>query len=62
MTAWIPLVAALGYTLILFGLAWRADCRVANPNRRVATYALSLAVYCTSWTFFGAVGTAAGSG
>ena len=62
MTAWIPLAAALGYTLILFGVAWRTERRTAAPGRRVATYALSLAVYCTSWTFFGAVGTAAGSG
>lgn len=62
MTAWIPLVAALGYTLILFGVAWRAENRVGVPARRVPTYALSLAVYCTSWTFFGAVGTAAEAG
>ncbi len=62
MTAWIPLTAALGYMLILFGIAWRAESRVAAPGRRVSIYALSLAVYCTSWTFFGAVGTAAGSG
>lgn len=62
MTAWVPLAAALGYTLVLFAVAWRTEKRVAAPRHRVATYALSLAVYCTSWTFFGAVGTAAGSG
>lgn len=62
MTAWIPLVAALAYTLVLFGVAWRAEHRASAPGWRVSTYALSLAVYCTSWTFFGAVGTAAGSG
>lgn len=62
MTAWIPLTAALGYTLILFIVAWRTENGVALPARRVSIYALSLAVYCTSWTFFGAVGTAAGSG
>lgn len=62
MTAWVPLAAALGYTLILFAVAWRVENRAAAPARRVSTYALSLAVYCTSWTFFGAVGTAAGAG
>lgn len=31
---------------------------IANP----AIYALSLAVYCTTWTFYGSVGRAASSG
>ncbi len=31
----------------------------SSENTRNLTYALSLAVYCSSWTFYGAVGTAA---
>ncbi len=33
-----------------------------KPKLRAWIYGLSLAVYCTSWTFFGAVGTAATKG
>ncbi|MFC3193745.1 PAS-domain containing protein [Marinicella sediminis] len=33
-----------------------------RPKLRTWIYGLSLAVYCTSWTFFGAVGTAASKG
>jgi len=33
-----------------------------RPQLRSWIYGLSLAVYCTSWTFFGAVGTAASKG
>ncbi|MCB1583073.1 MAG: PAS-domain containing protein [Xanthomonadales bacterium] len=33
-----------------------------RPKLRLWVYGLSLAVYCTSWTFFGAVGTAASKG
>lgn len=52
------------YMAALFAVAFRADRRgeSASPLRRGLTYGLSLAVYCTSWTFFGAVGTAAKSG
>jgi PAS domain S-box-containing protein len=33
-----------------------------DPTRNGLAYALSLTVYCTSWTFFGSVGSAAQSG
>jgi len=65
----IPAIALLlvtaAYLLLLFGMAYFADRRarafrsvVANP----IVYSLSLAVYCTSWTFYGSVGKAATSG
>ena len=39
------------------------QARVAAPSRpRPYIYALSLAIYCTSWTFFGSVGLAAERG
>jgi len=56
--------AALAYAAALFYLAWRTD-RSPNAARWVDQpigYALALSVYCTSWTFFGAVGAAATSG
>ncbi|MFU8855777.1 MAG: ATP-binding protein [Deferrisomatales bacterium] len=56
---------AFGYLLLLFGVAYWAERRkdrgrsiISNP----LTYALSIAVYCTSWTFYGSVGRAAVSG
>ena len=51
------------YMAILFAVAWRADrSGVHNRHLKALIYALSLAIYCTSWTYFGAVGTAARSG
>ncbi|NIQ95499.1 MAG: stage II sporulation protein E, partial [Desulfuromonadales bacterium] len=55
----------LGYFILLFAVAFYADLRrergrsiILNPN----IYALSLAVYLTSWTFYGSVGRAATHG
>lgn len=63
--ALVLLVAAL-YTATLFWIAWNGDKRAERegPDRAISpnTYALALAVYCTSWTFYGAVGSAWSSG
>ena len=62
---WSVVALALGYVSILFALAWYADRTVRSRkggNGRPLIYALSLAVYCTSWTFFGSVGLAASTG
>ncbi|QDH35677.1 PAS-domain containing protein [Porphyrobacter sp. YT40] len=61
------LVAAMIYLGALFWLAAWRDARPESGSgwlRRHASaiYGLSLAVYCTSWTFFGGVGTAATAG
>jgi len=52
---------ALAYMAIMFSIAFYGDRRHAPlpPRMRAWVYSLSLAVYCTSWTFFGAVGQAA---
>lgn len=56
---------ALFYMGFLFAVATYGD-RQAGSRRWIAwrptVYALSIAVYCTSWTFFGSVGVAARSG
>lgn len=62
-----PLVMAiaLAYVLLLFGVAWWADGRAARGRSVIGNawvYALSMAVYCTAWTYFGSVGRAASSG
>ena len=63
-TATIVSVALL-YLGVLFAIAWYGDRR-ADAGRSLirspVVYTLSLAVYCTSWTFYGAVGTAARRG
>lgn len=53
---------ALLYMAVLFSIAFYGDRRSAPmpPRARALMFSLSLAVYCTSWTFFGAVGQAAG--
>ena len=62
---WSVVALALGYVSVLFALAWYAD-RAGRFGKagdgRPLIYALSLAVYCTSWTFFGSVGLAASTG
>lgn len=62
---WIIITAALTYLGFLFAVAYFGD-RQARPLKssrgRPAIYALSLAAYCTSWTFFGSVGLSATTG
>jgi Na+/proline symporter len=62
---WILLVLSLGYVTVLFAIAYWGDN--ISPGRistfgRSLVYSLTLAVYCTSWTFYGAVGSAAQNG
>ena len=56
---------ALGYVLVLFVIAWWGDRAARTGSRWVSNawvYSLGLGVYCTSWTFYGAVGEAANHG
>jgi Na+/proline symporter/CheY-like chemotaxis protein len=54
------ITVTLGYLALLFAIAFYGDRRPPlKPRLRAWVYSLSLAVYCTSWTFFGAVGQAA---
>ncbi len=56
---------AILYVLALFAVAWFGDRQVTPGHGWSAQpliYPLSLAVYCTSWTFFGSVGLAAQTG
>ncbi len=67
LPTWIVLTTSLTYLLALFAVAHFAD-RMAITNRRHSLvsnpyiYSLSIAVYCTSWTYYGSVGSAATSG
>ena len=65
IAGWTVALLAFGYVSALFILAWAGD-RFIRPRRKEAgrplIYALTLAVYCSSWTFFGSVGLAASTG
>ncbi|MCK5768915.1 NahK/ErcS family hybrid sensor histidine kinase/response regulator [Algiphilus sp.] len=63
-TSWQLLTLAGIYVGALFVIAWVADHRARTRPRRQRpwAYALALAVYCTAWTFYGAVGRAADDG
>jgi PAS domain S-box-containing protein len=62
---WILLTVILSYLLLLFFVAYFAERKELQGKSLVSNayiYSLSLAVYCTSWTFYGSVGKAANAG
>ena len=65
IAGWLLLLVSLLYVGMLFAVAYIGDRRPLYPRQprlRPIVYSLALAVYCSSWTFYGAVGTAARSG
>lgn len=57
--------ATFAYLLSLFAVAYVGDKRAEAGRSIIASpwvYALSMAVYCTAWTYFGSVGRAASAG
>ncbi len=62
---WLAVLIGLAYVCTLFAVAYYGDRhgkRVMSSRLRPVIYALTIAVYCTSWTFFGSVGLASSSG
>src|SRR6056297_2121651 len=62
----VLVLVCLLYVAFLFAVAFGAD-RAARRGRGTwlrspVVYTLSLSIYCTAWTFYGAVGSAARSG
>ena len=64
LQGWVVIVVALGYIGLLFVIASYGDSVRTRSGVRARTiiYPLSLAIYCTSWTFFGSVGLASRTG
>jgi Na+/proline symporter/CheY-like chemotaxis protein len=65
LQGWVVIAFALGYIGLLFVIASYGDrTRRFGPasHWRHFIYPLSLAIYCTSWTFFGSVGLASRTG
>ncbi len=62
---WVILVVSFCYLGILFAIAYYGDKR-ADAGRSIISnpyiYTLSIAVYCTAWTFYGSVGRSATTG
>lgn len=65
MNQWTAIGIVLGYLLLLFLIASWAEKR-AETGKSLSNnpyiYALSLAVFCTAWTYYGSVGRAAQNG
>ena len=65
LQGWIIVAIALAYIGFLFLVASYGD-RMRKLSRgsslRLLIYPLSLAIYCTSWSFFGSVGLASSGG
>ncbi|MBD8526515.1 hybrid sensor histidine kinase/response regulator [Pseudomarimonas arenosa] len=55
-------LAALIWLGLLFGVAVWGDRQRLGPRAAAVVYSLSLAVYCTSWTFYGTVAQGAKHG
>ena len=65
LTGTLVVGVSFAYLLLLFAVAYFADRRAEAGRSVIAnpwTYALSMAVYCTAWTYFGSVGRAASGG
>ncbi len=62
---WILIFFSFLYIGLLFAIAHYGDKRTIQKNLapyKPIIYSLSLAVYCTSWTYYGAVGNASTRG
>lgn len=62
---WVVVTVSVAYLGLLFAIAFYGDRR-ADAGRSIISngyvYALSIAVYATSWTYYGSVGSAASGG
>ncbi|MBB5515202.1 Na+/proline symporter/nitrogen-specific signal transduction histidine kinase [Rubricella aquisinus] len=66
LTLDLIIAVCVGYVIVLFGVAYWAEERARRGQfgwlRSPLVYTLSISVYCTAWTYYGAVGSAARNG
>ncbi|SIS46891.1 NahK/ErcS family hybrid sensor histidine kinase/response regulator [Neptunomonas antarctica] len=64
LSGWSIILISLLYVSLLFGIAYYGDKTTSGKSyaNNPIIYSLSLAVYCSSWTFYGSVGRASYSG
>jgi Na+/proline symporter/signal transduction histidine kinase len=61
----VIIISSLAYLALLFGIAYYTEKRAVSKRSIINNgyvYALSLAVYCTAWTYYGSVGRASTKG
>ncbi|HEU4514961.1 MAG TPA: sensor histidine kinase [Nocardioidaceae bacterium] len=65
VATWVVVAVSIAYLGVLFGIAYFGDRQAARGRSIISNgyiYALSIAVYATSWTYYGSVGSAAAGG
>ena len=65
IAGWAAVLTALVYLCLLFAIAHYGDTHAKwfkGPRSRPFIYAMTLGLFCTSWTFFGSVGYASEKG
>ncbi|MFR9795290.1 SpoIIE family protein phosphatase [Streptomyces sp. MS06] len=65
LQTWVVIAASVAYLGVLFAVAFYGDRRAEAGRSLIdngTIYALSLAVYATSWTYYGSVGRATTAG
>lgn len=65
VATWVVTAVSVSYLGLLFAIAYYGDRRAVQGRSIISNgyiYALSIAVYATSWTYYGSVGSAAGGG
>lgn len=63
MNSFVLIIIILSYLALLFFIAQWAEKKKNNGwSSHPYVYSLSLAVYCTAWTYYGSIGVAANSG
>ena len=66
LSANLVVAIALAYVAVLFAVAFAGDRRARTGRlgwlQSPLVYTLSISIYCTSWTFYGALGSASRSG
>jgi PAS domain S-box-containing protein len=65
MTPFVIFLVIVCYFILLFSVAFAVENKSATTvklSQSSIVYSLSLAVYCTSWTYYGSVGRAANTG
>ncbi|HRI01102.1 MAG TPA: sensor histidine kinase [Saprospiraceae bacterium] len=65
MSNWVVILTSLAYLALLFAVAHASEKRWFSKKSLIDNgyvYALSLAVYCTAWTYYGSVGRASSKG
>ena len=64
MNSWLIIGVLALYIVVLFGCAFFGEKHASrlSPRGRMLLFSLTLGVYCSSWTFYGATGAAVREG